>query len=55
MKWGMDKAREFFMRYITHSREDEKLGMVCTDAGFTRVKPYAVYPPNINAHPAAVR
>ena len=55
MKRGMDEDREFFMRYITYSREDEKLGMVCTDAGFTRVKPYAVYPPNINAHPAAFR
>jgi AraC-like DNA-binding protein len=43
------------MRYITYSREDEKLGMICTDAGFTKVKPYAVYPPNINAHPAAFR
>jgi AraC-like DNA-binding protein len=50
-----DKNREFFMRYITYSREDEKLGMICTNAGFTRVKPYAVYPPNINAHPAAFR
>jgi AraC-like DNA-binding protein len=51
----MDENREFFMRYITHRREDEKMGMICTDAGFTRVKPYDVYPPNINAHPAAFR
>jgi AraC-like DNA-binding protein len=55
MKWGMGEDREFFMRYLSHGREDEKLGMVCTDAGFTRVKPHAVYPPNINAHPAAFR
>ena len=51
----MDENREFFMRYITYSQEDEKLGMICTDAGFTRVKPYAVYPPNVNAHPAVFR
>ncbi|MDR1419130.1 MAG: AraC family transcriptional regulator [Treponema sp.] len=55
MKRPAGENNEFFMRYITASREDEKLGMICTDAGFTRVKPYAVYPPNIDAHPAAFR
>jgi len=43
------------MRYLTFSEEDEKLGMICTDAGYTKVKPYAVYPPNINAHPEVYR
>jgi AraC-like DNA-binding protein len=51
----MDENKEFFMRYITYSREDEKLGMICADAGFTRVKSRAEYPPNIDAHPAAFR
>ncbi|MDR1900133.1 MAG: AraC family transcriptional regulator [Treponema sp.] len=55
MKRQAGENSEFFMRYITCSREDEKLGMICTDAGYTRVKPYAAYPPNINAHPAAFR
>ncbi|MDR0639697.1 MAG: AraC family ligand binding domain-containing protein [Spirochaetaceae bacterium] len=55
MKLQTDKNSESFMRYITYGREDEKLGMICTNAGFTRVKPYAIYPPNINAHPAAFR
>jgi hypothetical protein len=46
---------ESFMRYLTYSQEDEKLGMICTDAGYTKVKPYTVYPPNINAHPEVFR
>jgi AraC-like DNA-binding protein len=55
MKLQTGENSESFMRYITYSREDQKMGMMCTNAGFTKVKPYTVYPPNIDAHPVAFR
>jgi AraC-like DNA-binding protein len=40
-----------FFRYLTYSDEDEKWRMVCTDAGFSDVSPYTIYPPNKAGHP----
>ena len=44
-----------FCKYLTFSEEDESLGMVCTDAGYTEIKPASPYPPNKNAHPGPFR
>ncbi|HCX96537.1 Transcriptional regulator [uncultured spirochete] len=40
-----------FFRYLTYSDEDEQWEMVCTDAGYTEVPPYTIYPPNKEGHP----
>jgi AraC-like DNA-binding protein len=39
-----------FFRYLTYSDEDEQWEMVCTDAGYTEVPPYTIYPPNKEGH-----
>jgi AraC-like DNA-binding protein len=48
-------ANDLFLHYLPYSEEDEKLGMLCTTAGFARVPPGAVYPPRKNDHPAIFR
>lgn len=40
-----------FFRYLAYSDEDERWEMVCTDAGYTEVPPYTIYPPNKEGHP----
>jgi AraC-like DNA-binding protein len=40
-----------FLHYLPCSREDEKLGMVCTTAGSIEVLPGTEYPPRKNEHP----
>jgi AraC-like DNA-binding protein len=52
---AVDDKRECFFHYIPYSKEDEKLGMVCTTAGNIFVPPHTVYPPNKNAHPVPFR
>jgi AraC-like DNA-binding protein len=48
-------AKDLFLHYLPYSEEDEKLGMLCTTAGFARVLPGAVYPPQKEDHPAIYR
>jgi AraC-like DNA-binding protein len=52
---AVEKRGEYFLHYIPYSKEDEKLGMVCTTAGDIYVPPNTAYPPNKNAHPVAFR
>ncbi len=40
-----------FSLYLTHSAEDEKWQMVCTDAGRNVVPPGSPYPPHAEKHP----
>jgi AraC-like DNA-binding protein len=40
-----------FLHYLPYSREDEKLGMVCTNAGSVEVPPGTEYPPKKDEHP----
>ena len=49
------KGEEDFVRYLTCSEEDERWGLVCTDAGHTRVEPNTVYPPHKDSHPPAFK
>jgi AraC-like DNA-binding protein len=44
-----------FLHYLPYSKEDEKLGMVCTTTGIAKIPPNTVYPPNKNDHPAVFR
>jgi AraC-like DNA-binding protein len=46
-----DKKEAPFFKYLTYSKEDERLGMLCTDAGYVEVPPNIHYPPNKNDHP----
>ncbi|MFT3849596.1 MAG: AraC family transcriptional regulator [Propionivibrio sp.] len=48
-------AEADFSRYLTHSAEDEKWQMVCTDAGRNVIPPGSPYPPHIDNHPASFR
>ena len=48
-------AQDLFLHYLPYSEEDEKLGMLCTTAGFARILPGAAYPPRENDHPAIFR
>jgi len=41
--------------YLPYSKEDEKLGMVCTTAGGQNIKPGTTYPPFIEKHPVPFR
>jgi len=41
--------------YLPYSKEDEKLGMVCTTAGSQTIAPGTVYPPFKEKHPAPFR
>ena len=47
--------QDSFLHYLPYSEEDEKLGMLCTTAGFVNVQPGIVYPPQKNDHPALFR
>jgi AraC-like DNA-binding protein len=44
-------SKHAFFRYLTYSEEDEQWEMVCTDAGYTEVLPYTIYPPHKEGHP----
>jgi AraC-like DNA-binding protein len=44
-----------FLHYLPYSKEDEKLGMVCTTAGSQDIPPGIVYPPYKEEHPAPFR
>jgi AraC-like DNA-binding protein len=44
-----------FLHYLPYSEEDERLGMVCTNAGCINIKPNTIYPPNKNEHPVLFR
>jgi AraC-like DNA-binding protein len=44
------RKKGFFL-YLTHSEEDEKWQLVCTDAGNIEVGPHVAYPPNKEGHP----
>lgn len=44
-----------FIRYLTHSEEDERWQLVCTDAGHIEVGPNTVYPPHKELHPQAFK
>jgi len=44
-----------FIRYLTHSEEDERWRLVCTDAGHIEVGPNTVYPPHKDLHPQAFK
>ncbi|MCL2410203.1 MAG: AraC family transcriptional regulator [Treponema sp.] len=44
-----------FLHYLPYSEEDEKLGMLCTTAGFVNVPPGGIYPPQKNDHPTLFR
>lgn len=46
-----NQTQHTFFRYLTYSDEDEQWEMVCTDAGYTEVPPYTIYPPNKEGHP----
>jgi len=50
-----DAAADLFLHYLPYSEEDEKLGMLCTTAGFAKVPPGALYPPQKKDHPAIFR
>jgi hypothetical protein len=51
-KESMDNSGErTFFHYLPYSDEDERWEMVCTDAGYTEVPPYTIYPPNKEGHP----
>jgi AraC-like DNA-binding protein len=46
------EKQKSFLHYLPYSKEDEKLGMVCTTAGSTKAAPNTVYPPAKKEHPA---
>ncbi|MDR0845654.1 MAG: AraC family ligand binding domain-containing protein, partial [Tannerella sp.] len=50
------KEKKSFSLYLVYSEEDEKAGMICTDIGYTEVKPNSDYPPDSLAnHPEPFR
>src|SRR3972149_4098042 len=44
-----------FIRYLTHSEEDERWRLVSPDAGHIEVGPNTVYPPHKDLHPQAFK
>ena len=52
---SMDEGDWGFWHYLPYSKEDERLGMVCTTAGSQKVAPGTVYPPLKEKHPASFR
>jgi AraC-like DNA-binding protein len=44
-----------FLHYLPYSREDEKLGIVCSSAGNVEVPPNIPYPPYKDEHPVVFR
>jgi AraC-like DNA-binding protein len=55
METSLTGTKDSFVCYLTYSDEDEKLGMVCTDAGHTKILPHTVYPPQKERHPPVFR
>jgi AraC-like DNA-binding protein len=49
------ETQSSFLHYLPYSEEDEKLGMLCTTAGYTVVQPGVVYPPQKYDHPVLFR
>jgi AraC-like DNA-binding protein len=50
------KEKKSFALYLAYSEEDEKAGMICTDIGYTDVKPNSYYPPDgLSNHPEPFR
>ncbi len=45
------RERTGFIRYLTHSEEDERWQLVCTDAGHNEIGPNTPYPPHKESHP----
>jgi AraC-like DNA-binding protein len=50
-----DTLSDSFFHYLPYSKEDEKLGMVCTTVGSMTVPPNTSYPPRKNEHPVPFR
>jgi AraC-like DNA-binding protein len=50
-----DKGDWGFWHYLPYSKEDERLGMVCTTAGSRDISPGTVYPPGREKHPPLFR
>jgi AraC-like DNA-binding protein len=51
-----DNKCESFKLYLDNNDiEEQQFGMICTNAGHTKVKPNSFYPPNINEHPVPFR
>ena len=47
-----ENEKKSFSLYLAYSDEDEKAGMICTDIGYTDVKPNSDYPPDdFSNHP----
>ncbi|MDR2435084.1 MAG: AraC family transcriptional regulator [Treponema sp.] len=55
MKNNSEKTWNSFLHYLPYSKEDEKLGMVCTTAGSMEVPPCSAYPPGKDDHPVIFR
>ncbi|MDR2143285.1 MAG: helix-turn-helix domain-containing protein [Treponema sp.] len=55
MKKAAQAPAASFFHYLPYSKEDEKLGMVCTTVGKMIVPPGTPYPPRKNEHPAPFR
>ncbi|MDR0452095.1 MAG: helix-turn-helix domain-containing protein [Treponema sp.] len=53
--FSLPHAWDSFLHYLPYSEEDERLGMVCTTAGDTKIAPHTAYPPRKNDHPAVFR
>ena len=52
---NVDEGDWGFWHYLPYSKEDERLGMVCTTACSQDVSPGTVYPPMRDKHPAPFR
>jgi AraC-like DNA-binding protein len=50
-----DGGERVLFHYLPYSKEDEKLGMICTTAGSQDIAPGIVYPPYKEKHPAPFR
>jgi AraC-like DNA-binding protein len=55
MGTGTNGGKPGFFHYLTCSEEDESWQLVCTDAGYSEVRPRTVYPPNKEGHPQAFK
>ena len=49
---AVERKKTSFYLYLAYSEEDKKAGMICTDIGYTDVKPNSKYPPDdLSNHP----
>jgi len=55
MENGGKIISDFFMYDLPYSKEEERLGMLCTTVGSVNVGPGVLYPQNKNEHPAQFR